>query len=108
VVPVGAKKIIDDKTILISDQFFGKTLDNMNENPVAAITFWDDKTSEGYQIKGEVTIETSGDRFEETSRWINALGKAVNKPLKSKGTIILKVTEIYYVTPGPKAGKKID
>ena len=32
-VPVGAKKIIDGETILISDQFFGKTLMNLKVNP---------------------------------------------------------------------------
>ena len=41
-VPVGAKKIIDNETILISDQFFGKTLTNMNENPVAGFAPWNE------------------------------------------------------------------
>jgi len=57
-VPVGAKKIIDDETILISDQFLNKTLANIHANPRVAITFWDGH--EGYQVKGMVTIETSG------------------------------------------------
>lgn len=106
-VPVGAKKIIDSETILISDQYLGKTLKNMNENPNVAVTFWDQATFEGYQIKGTVTIETSGKRFEETARWIEEMGKAINKPLKSKGAVIIKITEIYCVTSGPDAGKKI-
>ena len=58
VVPVNAKKIIDDETILISDQFFNKTLKNLQANPQVAITVWD--KLEGYQIKGTVTVETSG------------------------------------------------
>jgi predicted pyridoxine 5'-phosphate oxidase superfamily flavin-nucleotide-binding protein len=36
-VPVGAKKIIDDETILISDQFFNKTLGNMKTNPNVSV-----------------------------------------------------------------------
>ena len=36
-VPIGAKKIIDDETILISDQFLNKTLNNMKDNPQV---FW--------------------------------------------------------------------
>jgi len=105
VVPVTAKKIIDDETILISDQFFNKTLNNMRANPRVAITIWD--KLEGYQIKGTVTIETTGQRFEETAKWIEEMGKSLNLPLKSKGAVILKVTEIYNVSPGPEAGKKI-
>jgi len=105
VVPVTAKKIIDDETILISDQFFNKTLNNMRANPRVAITIWD--KLEGYQIKGTVTIETTGQRFEETAKWIEEMGKSLNLPLKSKGAVTLKVTEIYNVSPGPEAGKKI-
>jgi len=38
-VPVVTKKIIDDETILISDQYFNKTLANLESNPQAAVTF---------------------------------------------------------------------
>jgi predicted pyridoxine 5'-phosphate oxidase superfamily flavin-nucleotide-binding protein len=105
VVVVGAKKIIDEETILISDQYFDKTLANMKENPQAAVTVWE--KTEGYQIKGTVTIETSGPRFEETARWIEDLGKKFNVPLKSKGAVILKITDIYTISPGSNAGQKI-
>jgi len=102
-VPVGAKKIIDDETILLSDQFFNKTLDNMKKNPRVSVTFWEGH--EGYQLKGITVIETSGKRYEETARWIEELGTAAGFPLRSKGIVILKIEEIYGVTPGTGAGK---
>ncbi len=102
-VPVGAKKILDDETILISDQFFSKTLNNMKENPKVAVTFWEGH--EGYQLKGSVVLETSGSRYEETARWIEELGNAAGFSLRSKGIAILKIDEIYGVTSGPNAGK---
>ncbi|MFP3999625.1 MAG: pyridoxamine 5'-phosphate oxidase family protein [Desulfobacterales bacterium] len=104
-VPVGAKKIIDDETILISDQFFNKTLANMKSNPKVAVSFWKDR--EGYQLKGTVTIETSGKRFEETAKWIEDLGNRAGAPLKSKGAVIINIEEIYGLAPGPGAGKKL-
>ena len=104
-VPVGAKKIIDDGTILISDQFFGKTLANMKANPKVALTYWEGH--EGYQIKGTVTIETSGPRYDETAKWIEEKSSKAGFPLKSKGAVILKIDEIYGVAPGPGAGKKL-
>ncbi len=104
-VPVGAKKIIDDETLLISDQFLNKTLANMKNNPKVAVTFWEGH--EGYQLKGSITIETSGARFEETSKWIEEMGNKAGFPLKSKGAVILKIEEIYGVSPGPGAGKKL-
>ena len=105
VVPISAKKILDDETILVSDQFFNKTLSNLKENPQATITAWDN--IEGYQFKGEVTIETSGPLFEETAQWVEERGKTLNSPLRSKGALILKIREIYSVSPGPDAGKRI-
>ena len=104
-VPVGSKKIIDDKTILFSDQFFNKTLANMKVNPKVAVTFWEGQ--EGYQLKGTVAIETSGPRYEETAAWVEDLGNKIGFPLKSKGAVILHIEEIYGVSPGPGAGKKL-
>jgi predicted pyridoxine 5'-phosphate oxidase superfamily flavin-nucleotide-binding protein len=104
-VPVGSKKIIDDETILISDQFLNKTLANMKANPQVALTFWEGR--EGYQLKGTVTIETTGKRFEETAQWIEETSNQAGFPLKSKGAIILKIEEIYAIAPGPGAGKKL-
>ncbi len=104
-VPVGAKKIIDAETILISDQFLNKTLANMQNNPRVAVTFWEGH--EGYQLKGTVTIETNGPRFEQTARWIDDLSAKAGFPLKSKGAVIMKIEEIYAVAPGPGAGKKL-
>ena len=104
-VPVGAKKIIDSETILISDQFFNKTLANMKANPRVSVTYWEGH--EGYQLKGTVTIETSGQRYEETAQWINELSAKVGFPLKSKGAIIMRIEKIYGVSPGPGAGKQL-
>ena len=105
VVPVNAKKILDDETILISDQFFNKTLNNIKNYPYVAITIWD--KLEGYQIKGTATIETCGRRFEETAKWIDEIGKKLNLPIKSKGAVIIKITDIYNVSPGPDAGTRV-
>ena len=104
-VPVGAKKVLDDETVLISDQFFNKTRTNLEANPQAAITFWEGH--EGYQLKGRATIETSGARFEETARWIEALGHKAGFPLKSKGAVIIKIEAVYGVSPGPGAGRQL-
>ena len=104
-VPSGAKKIIDAETILISDQYFKKTLANMKENPQVSLIYWEGR--EGYQLKGTVTIETSGQRYEDTARWIVDLITKFGLPLKSKGAIIVKIEKIYDLTPGPDAGKQL-
>ncbi|MBN2320838.1 MAG: pyridoxamine 5'-phosphate oxidase family protein [Acidobacteria bacterium] len=107
VVPVGAVKILDDETILISDQFFLKTLNNLKENPKVAISFWEAEKGEGYQIKGEASIQTEGKIYEDTVVWIRELSEKMGHPLKSKGAIVIRITEIYSVSPGPDAGRRI-
>ena len=74
VVPIGAFKVLDDATLLVSDQFFNKTLENMKENPKAAITWWGEKA--GFQIKGEVTIHTDGEIWRQDVAWMKESGPA--------------------------------
>jgi len=104
-VPIGAKKIIDPETVLISDQFFNKTLANIKANPKVSLMYWEGH--EGYQLKGNVTVETSGHRFDETARWIEGMSEKMGIPLRSKGTVILKIEEIYAIGHGPKAGRRL-
>jgi predicted pyridoxine 5'-phosphate oxidase superfamily flavin-nucleotide-binding protein len=100
-VPIGAFKLLDDETMLISDQYFRKTLANLKENPQAAISFWGEKG--GFQIKGTVTIHTSGDIFTKDVAWVKEL-----KPnLVPKSAIVMKITGVFQVKPGPDAGTKI-
>jgi predicted pyridoxine 5'-phosphate oxidase superfamily flavin-nucleotide-binding protein len=101
VVPVAAFKVLDDATLLISDQFFNKTLANMKENPQAAISWWGDKA--GFQIKGTVTIHTDGEIWQQNVAWM----KELRPSLKPKGAVVMKITGVYAVIPGSEPGKKI-
>lgn len=101
VVPIKALKLLDDETILVSDQYFGKTLKNLEENPKVAITYWGDKG--GYQIKGTATIHKSGKVFEEDVAWVHSFAPK----LDPKSAVVIKITDVFQVKSGPEAGKKI-
>ena len=101
VVPIAAFKVLDDATLLISDQFFNKTLANMKENPQAAISWWGEKA--GFQIKGKVTIHTDGEIWRQNVAWM----KELRPSLKPKGAVVMKITDVYAVIPGTEPGKKI-
>lgn len=105
VVPINFMKILDDESILASAVFMGKTFQNLKENPVCAISVWEG--FKGYQFEGSVTIETSGQIFRETETWTQAEGKKLRLPLKSKGAVVIKLTDIFSISPGPEAEKKI-
>ena len=101
VVPIGAFKLLDDETALISDQFFNKTLKNLKENPRVAVSWWGSKG--GFQLKGTVTIHTSGAIFEQDIAWV----KTIRADLAPKSAVVMKITDVYQVKPGAGAGKKI-
>jgi predicted pyridoxine 5'-phosphate oxidase superfamily flavin-nucleotide-binding protein len=101
VVPIGAVKFLDDETLLISDQFFNKTLANLQENPKIALVWWGEK--EGYQVKADITIHTEGEIFRQNVEWVKSLKATLNP----KSAIVGKITGVYIVKAGPDAGKQI-
>jgi len=101
VVPIGAFKLLDDGTLLISDQYFNKTLRNMKENPKASISWWGEKG--GFQVKGTVMIHTDDEVFRQDVAWM----KEVRPHLKPKGAVVMKITDVFAVKPGAEAGKRI-
>ncbi len=101
VVPVASFRLRDDGTLLVSDQYFNKTLSNMQENPVIAFTWWGEKG--GFQIKGTVTIHTDDDIFRENIAWM----KERWPKFSPKSAALVRITDVFIVKPDPEPGKKI-
>jgi predicted pyridoxine 5'-phosphate oxidase superfamily flavin-nucleotide-binding protein len=102
VVPVGAVIVKDPETILIGDNFFKKTAENVRRpNCHVAVTSW--IGVKGYQVKGTGNYVTDGSDYEMMKQFIREINP--NRP--AKGCIVMKVTEVFDVAPGPNAGEKI-
>lgn len=104
VVPVGMLIPKEDGTIWIIDNYFGKTIANMEENPKAAFYVWNPECKESWQVKGTLSIENSGADYEAAV----ALAHSIKEIFPAKHLVKMTVDEIYYVTPGDHAGKKIE
>ena len=104
VVPVGMLIPQEDGSIWIIDNYFKKTLANMQENPKAAFYVWNPECTESWQIKGSLSIENSGPDYEAGAVY----AKLINEKLPAKNLVKMTVDEIYYVTPGDHAGKRVD
>ncbi len=98
VVPLGHVNIISDDEIMLVDLHMHKTRQNLAENPVAAVSFWDTEVHYGYQFKGKARVETSGKLFDETKRWFEEQKFYLN-PIP-KALVFIKVDEIYYIGAG--------
>ena len=80
-----------------------KTRKNIEENPNVAIVTKDAQKNP-YQFKGKAEIVESGKIFDEVVEW----AQNVMTKLNPKAAIVVKLTEIYSVQPGPEAGKKVE
>ena len=118
VVPVGSTAAVSPDTIVVAGIFLGKTLENLKENPRAAVVVNSaappkaeisvEKLAQitGGQIKGSVILLTSGDTHEQTKDMVaKILGAEAAQMLKA--TVVLKVEEVYSITPGPGAGMRV-
>lgn len=102
---VAMKAVIDDETVYLSDQFFKKTLANVQANPKVAIVFW--KGNDAYELYGTARYVNEGEEFERQAAWVNAAFESMGLPMKAKGGCYVHIEEVFSSAPGPTAGEKI-
>jgi predicted pyridoxine 5'-phosphate oxidase superfamily flavin-nucleotide-binding protein len=103
VAPLAMVELHSDDTIWITDNFMNKSMSNLRVNPKVAIYVWGPEIKGCYQIKGVITIKTSGPEYEEMKANINR-----KRPeLPARSLIIMKITEVFECKPGPTAGTKL-
>ena len=101
-VPIGMVRIKDDEVIL-ADNFMLKTRQNLEENPVAAVSYWSRDDHYGYQLKGKTRIETSGEYYDEIARGMEER----KAPFKPKAAVVLTVEEAYYIGGSKDSGENL-
>ena len=101
---IGVKKIVDDETLILADNYFNKTAKNLEVNPWVAIVCWDQEERRSYQIKGRVV---SADDKDSAFKDMVEIVAARNKSIKVRRALTVKIEEIYEAASGPKAGERI-
>ena len=102
---VAMKKVIDDETVYVSDQFFKKTLANLKANAKVAIAFWGDGGA--YQIHGTARYVDEGEEFAAQKAWVDAAFQAMGAPIVAKGGAFVHVDAVFQMSAGPDAGDRI-
>ena len=103
VVPIGVVELVSDDTIWITDNFMNKSLENLKANPKIALYVWGPEIKGCFQIKGHVTVKTSGKDFETMKANLNTK----NPALPARSLVIVKITDVFECKPGPTAGAKL-
>jgi len=88
IVWVTCVKIIDEERILIVNNYFNKTLENILSGSMGSLLFIAPER-EAYQIKGTLSYHTDDDIYDNMKAWLD-------KKFSGVGAVVLTITEIHY------------
>lgn len=103
VVPVAFKNVTDDGKLLVGDVFLETTLNNIQTNDgKIAISVYDAKNLEGYQVKGTAEYVTEGAVVDTFKAMVE---KMFNGAATAKGALIITPEKVIVTTPGAENKK---
>lgn len=98
VVPVAFKDVLPDGRLAVGDVFLDTTLKNLAaNNGRIAISVYDAKNLEGYQIKGAAEYVTEG---EVVKNFKAVVEQMFNGGATAKGALLITPEKIIVTTPG--------
>ena len=98
VVPVAFKFVTGDGKLAVGDVFLETTLNNIKENGGRiAISVYDARSLEGYQVKGSAEYLTSGEIVDTFKQMVE---KMFNGAAAAKGALLITPEKVIVTTPG--------
>lgn len=105
VVPVAFKDVTEEGKLVVGDVFLDTTLKNLKAgNGKIAISVYDAKSLEGYQIKGAAEYFTEG-KIVETFKGM--VEKMFNGAATAKGALVITPEKVIVTTPGAENKKEL-
>lgn len=105
VVPVAFKFVTENGKLAVGDVFLETTLNNIRaNNGRIAISVYDAKSLEGYQIKGRAEYLTSGEIVDTFKQMVE---KMFNGAATAKGALLITPEKVIVTTPGADNKKEI-
>ena len=103
VVPVAFKDVTEDGKLVVGDVFLETTLNNLKANGGRiAISVYDAKSLEGYQIKGVAEYVTEGAVVDTFKAMVE---KMFNGAATAKGALVITPEKVIVTTPGAENKK---
>ena len=105
VVPVAFKDVTPDGKLVVGDVFLDTTLKNLSANGgKIAISVYDAKSLEGYQIKGVAEYITEGEVVKTFKAMVEQM---FNGGATAKGALIITPEKVIVTTPGAENKKEL-
>lgn len=103
--PVAFKDVTSDGKLVVGDVFLDATLKNLAaDGGKIAISIYDAKSLEGYQIKGTAEYATEGDTVKTFKTMVEQM---FNGGATAKGALIITPEKIIVTTPGADNKKEL-
>ncbi len=103
VVPVAFKDVTEEGKMVVGDVFLETTLNNIKQNGgKIAVSVYDAKSLEGYQIKGVAEYVTEGEVVDTFKAMVE---KMFQGAATAKGALIITPEKVIVTTPGAENKK---
>ena len=104
VVPVGFKTVTEGGKLLVGNVMMKTTVENIRATGVAAVSAYDPKTSEGYQVKGKACYVTEGPWMEQMKAMAD---QVFHGAVVVQGVVVIDPQQLIVTTPGPDNKKEL-
>jgi predicted pyridoxine 5'-phosphate oxidase superfamily flavin-nucleotide-binding protein len=102
VAPKRSTRVLSDDSLIFSEGTGGATYANVKRGSKVSVAVVNRDTVDGYRFLGDTSLYESGELYEQAAAM--SLKRGMPKP---RAVVVIHVTEIHSLKPGPTAGKKI-
>ena len=102
VAPKRSTRVLSDESLIFTEGTGGATYENIKRGSKVSVAVVNRDIIDGYRFVGEAILHESGELYEQAAAMSVTMGKP--KPL---AVVVINITEIHSLKPGPLAGKKI-
>ena len=102
VAPKRSTRVLSDDSLIFTEGTGGHTYANIKSGSKISIAVVNREILDGFRFIGKPTLHESGELFEQAAAMSAKMG--LRKPL---AVVVIHISEIQSLKPGPLAGKKI-
>lgn len=102
VAPKRSTRVLSDDSLIFSEGTGGATYENIKRGSKVSVSVVNRDILDGYRFLGNASLHEEGQLFDQAAEMAEKRG--MPSPF---AVVVIKITEIHTLKPGPMAGKKI-
>jgi predicted pyridoxine 5'-phosphate oxidase superfamily flavin-nucleotide-binding protein len=102
VAPKRSTRVLSDDSLIFSEGTGGATYANVKRGSTVSVAVVNRDVLDGYRFIGNTSLYESGELYEQAAEM--SVKRGMPKP---RAVVVIHITEIHSLKPGPMAGKKI-